>query len=119
MILKKLLYIPQHLYYIFVEKSMLCNMSITSHSRDLSTFLLVDNDYHVINSLQVNYFFSIEIELLSTTINIQHQLQATYQSSTSTTTQATIHNHNQYTYNYKQPKLIIYLQYYIYYMQYK
>ena len=56
-------------------------MSITSHSRGLSTFLLVDNDYHVINSLQVNYFFSIEIKFLSTTIN--HQLQATYPTSTS------------------------------------
>ena len=55
--IKKLLYFPQQIYYIFVEKSMLCNMSITSHSRDLSTFLLVDNDYHVIISSQVNYFF--------------------------------------------------------------
>ena len=71
-------------------------MSITSHSRDLSTFLLVDNDYHVVNSSQVNYFFDRDEMLINLSINYN---------------QSSINTIN--IYNYIQLKLIIHLQYYI------
>ena len=86
MAIKELLYIPQTLFYLFGEKLVWYNMSITSHSRDLSTFLLVDNDDHVVISLQVNYFYSIEVEFFHNintlnlpTISQAHTLNLSHQ----------------------------------------
>ena len=101
MAIKKLLYVTQNIYCLFVEKSMLCNMSITSHSRDFSTFLLVNNDYHAIISSQVNYFFNRDEILFNLLTPIYPSIKQHNQSTTLN------------IYNYIQLKLIIHLQYYI------